>query len=112
MATIRLYTDEDYDYASSSKTADSCLYGCYFHGLAEEALGDDIIFVSRADAFMEEGVHDFEVLDTLTGLQIISGKLFVWHVSGDRQRGLAVISGDSVGMRYARCCYNNHQVDL
>ncbi len=112
MATIRLYTDEDYNYASSSETADSYLHGCYFHGLAEEALGHDTICVPRAEAFMKEGVYAFEVLDTLTGLQIISGKLFVWHVSGDRQRGLAVISGDSVGMRYARCCYNNHQVDL
>lgn len=104
MNRIRLYTDDNYKYNTSSPDAQLVLQGVYFDGHAETILGHDIICIPK-DVVIAEGLHPFEVIDSTHGHQILTGTLYIWD-GPFFQRGLAVTDGDSDGHLYAQRCFN------
>jgi hypothetical protein len=103
---VRLYTDDDYKFNTSSPIADTVFgSGVYFHGQAEEILGHDIICLPH-DFSIEPGIHEFEVVDNRHGHQILTGTLYLWDAPNWGLKGLAVADGDYSGNLYAKQCYN------
>lgn len=105
---IRLYTDQDYNYKTSNP--DPALMttmgmGVYFHGVAQEILGHDIVCVP-INTVLNEGIYNFEVVDRTHGHQIITGVLYLWD-SPRGQKGLAIIDGVSDEHIYARKCFDS-----
>lgn len=112
---MRLYTDNNYKFKTSDESAYSYLHGCYFHGDAETILGHDLICTTDPSIF-QEGIFDFEVIDSTYGHQIITGKIYMWTPELDstfpRPRGLAVADDDVKGQEYAKHCFNKKQAAL
>jgi len=102
---IRLYTDGNYNFNTESSDAPIVFHGVYFHGEAEEILGHDIICVPR-EFEVNEGVHDFEVIDNTHGHQIVTGRLFVWNTLPFGLKGLAVADGAVSDYEYAKLKFN------
>ncbi|NCB03768.1 MAG: hypothetical protein EOM67_16675 [Spirochaetia bacterium] len=100
MDKLRLYTDMDYNYKTSSEEANTCMHGCYFHGEAQHLLGHDIICVVE-DIHLKHGVYDFEVIDSTDNKTIITGKLYFWKWKG-LPRGLAVSEEDWLANEFAK----------
>lgn len=103
---IKLYTDNDYNHPTSTGVADTYLHGCYFTGEAEEMLGHDLICVP-GNFVAKEGVFDFEVIDSITKKQLLTGTLYMWKnpYTHEISRGLAVKNGDKKSLCYAIECY-------
>ena len=101
---IKLFTEDDYKFQTSADYASCVLDGVYFDSDAETILGHDIICVPKW-LVIEEGIHSFEVADRQHGHQILTGSLYVWSAD-NRQRGLAVADGDSLGHCYAQRAFN------
>lgn len=112
---LRLYTDNNYKFQTSDERAYSYLDGCYFHGDAEKILGHDLICTTDPSIF-QEGILNFEVIDSSHGHQILTGKIYMWspevNSAFPRKRGLAVADDDVKGEEYAINCYNKKQALL
>lgn len=103
---IRLYTDNNYNYNTSSDYANRVFNGVYFHGMAEDVLGHDIVCIPNINPIKESGIYDFEVIDSTHNHQILTGTLYIWNVQYGF-KGLAIMDGDNIGNDYAKkCCAN------